>query len=246
MNNALELKNFSMLYESPTSETVALADVSFDVPKGQFISIVGPSGCGKSTLLSIIAGLETPCSGSVVVNGKCGYMLQKDHLFEWRSVLSNVLLPLEIAHGKKEGSAYAVDLLEKYGLKDFMKNRPSELSGGMRQRCALIRTLALRPDILLLDEPFSALDYQTRLAVSDDIYKIIKNENKTVIMVTHDISESISMSDRIILLSGRPGRIKHSYALDEFSGIPPMQRRRNHKFSDYFEMIWKELDVHVR
>ncbi len=244
MKNALELKDITMIYQSPTSETLAIEHLGFSVKKGEFVSIVGPSGCGKSTLLSLIAGLVNPVTGSVFVEGKCGYMLQKDHLFEWRNVLANVMLPLEVAHAGKD-SGYVHNLLDKYGLADFKKSRPSELSGGMRQRCALIRTLALRPDILLLDEPFSALDYQSRLAVSDDIHNIIKSEGKTAVMVTHDISESISMSDRILLISKRPGRIKKEYTLEPLHGLTPMQRRKNPHFSGYFDEIWKELDVHV-
>ncbi len=244
MKNALELNDITMIYQSPTSETLAIEHLGFSVKKGEFVSIVGPSGCGKSTLLSLIAGLETPVTGSVFVEGTCGYMLQKDHLFEWRNVLSNLMLPLEVAHAKAD-SGYVHNLLEKYGLADFKKSKPSELSGGMRQRCALIRTLALRPDILLLDEPFSALDYQSRLAVSDDIHNIIKSEGKTAVMVTHDISESISMSDRILLISKRPGRIKKEYDLEPLKGLSPMQRRKDPNFSGYFDEIWKELDVHV-
>ncbi len=192
MNAILELKNISMNYQEATSETQAIKDVSFSVNKGEFISIVGPSGCGKSTLLSIISNLITQSSGEVSVVGTVGYMLQKDHLFEWRNILQNVLLGLEI---KKlltpENIAYAKELLNRYGLGEFKEHYPSQLSGGMRQRAALIRTLAVKPEILLLDEPFSALDYQTRLYVSDEIANIIRKEEKTAVLVTHDLSEVV-------------------------------------------------------
>ena len=202
MEKILEVKNISKKYQSKEGEIQALKNVSFRVNSGEFVSIIGPSGCGKSTLLSIIAGLENKTSGTTYINGKIGYMLQKDSLFEWRSVYKNVLLGLEtrkmLTSEKKE---LADKMLETYGLANFKNVKPSQLSGGMRQRVALIRTLALEPDILLLDEPFSALDYQTRLEVSDDIYKILKEQNKTAILVTHDISEAIAMGDKVIILS---------------------------------------------
>ena len=245
MEKVLELQNISHSYHSNEGETPALKDLSFTLNKGEFISIVGPSGCGKSTLLSIITGLLTPEHGSLKLYGKnVGYMLQKDHLFEWRTVYQNVILGLEIQHTlttEKKEKAY--ELLEKYGLKDFEKANPSELSGGMRQRVALVRTLILEPDLLLLDEPFSALDYQTRLEVADDIGQIIKNEKKTAILVTHDLAEAVSMGDRVIILTARPGSIKNIIPLSfPEDHDTPMLRRETLDFNHYFQIIWKELN----
>ena len=213
----LKIENIRLIYQSEDSETAALENISFSVNEGEFIAIVGPSGCGKTTILSLIAGLIKPTGGKITIGGKeitrphgeVGYMLQRDQLFEWRNISDNVNLGLEIQKKKNpETIAYTQSLLDKYGLKEFKKHFPSQLSGGMRQRVALIRTLAFRPKILLLDEPFSALDFQTRLHVHDDISSIIANEHKTVLLVTHDISEAIALSDRIIVLSPRPGKIK--------------------------------------
>ncbi len=221
MENVLELKNISHTYHSTEGETLALKELSFSLKKGEFVSVVGPSGCGKSTLLSIVSGLISPESGTVLINGKSlkdsstniGYMLQRDHLFEWRTIYDNVILGLEIQHMLTDRTREkAHQLLEQYGLKSFADAKPSELSGGMRQRAALIRTLVLEPDILLLDEPFSALDYQTRLTVGDDIGQIIKQEEKTAILVTHDLSEAISLGDRVIILSQRPGTVQQTTA----------------------------------
>ncbi len=192
MEKVLEVKNICKTYQAENGEIESLKDVNFDVNKGEFISIIGPSGCGKSTLLSIIAGLETKTSGEIHIDGKIGYMLQKDNLLEWRTIYKNILLGLEIQKVNTiENKKYAEKLLKKYGLYEFKDKYPTQLSGGMRQRVALIRTLAIKPNILLLDEAFSALDYQTRLMVTEDIYKILKNENITALMVTHDISEGI-------------------------------------------------------
>ena len=245
MQPIVELKNISLKYQTPNAETEAIRDISLSVYKGEFISIVGPSGCGKSTLLSIISGLITPSSGSILkdANLRPGYMLQKDHLFEWRTILANTLLGLEIKNElTDESKKYAEELLERYGLSDFKNHRPSELSGGMRQRAALIRTLAIKPDILLLDEPFSALDYQTRLSVSDEIGTIIKKENKTAILVTHDISEAISLSDRIIVLSKRPAKVykEHSICFDKT--LSPLKRREQAGFGKLFDTLWRELN----
>jgi len=240
----LELKNVNYSYHTISGETKALEDISFTVNKGEFISIVGPSGCGKSTLLSIIAGLIDAESGSISVNGtNIGYMLQRDHLFEWRTIYKNVILGLEVQNKLNPASLKNVDhMLETYGLDAFRNSRPSELSGGMRQRAALIRTLALEPDILLLDEPFSALDYQTRLEVSDDISKIIKKEDKTAILVTHDLSEAIATGDKVIILSKRPGRIKKIISINlSIENRTPMTSRNAKEFKDYFNMIWEEL-----
>lgn len=190
MKKILEVKNICKTYQAKNGEIEALRNISFDVKEGEYISIIGPSGCGKSTLLSIIAGLESKTSGEIYIDGKIGYMLQKDNLLEWRTIYKNVLLGLEIQkENTDENKKYVEELLKKYGLYEFKDKYPTQLSGGMRQRVALIRTLAIRPNILLLDEAFSALDYQTRLMVTEDIYKILKNENITALMVTHDISE---------------------------------------------------------
>lgn len=253
MKPLLELDNVSYSYHSLTGETRALEHISLHVMPGEFISIVGPSGCGKSTLLSLISGLILPEEGSIHINGtesqsstNIGYMLQKDHLFEWRTVYSNVLLGLEIQHKlTKENKEHVNQMLETYGLNNFVNSRPSELSGGMRQRAALIRTLALEPDLLLLDEPFSALDYQTRLSVCDDIATIIKKEGKTAILVTHDLSEAISVGNRVVILSKRPGTIQKIIPI-KFS-VPdctPMQSRNEPEFHEYFNDIWKELNHH--
>lgn len=194
----LEVKNITKKYQNKDDETIALKNITFGVNQGEFLSIIGPSGCGKSTLLSIIAGLETKNSGEIYIEGKkvegdsqlIGYMLQKDCLLEWRTIWSNTLFGLEVKGKKtKENMEYVKQLLKKYNLYEFKDKYPSELSGGMRQRVALIRTLAIKPKILLLDEAFSALDYQTRIMVTNDIYTILKKEKITAIIVTHDISE---------------------------------------------------------
>ena len=215
--------------------------------------MVGPSGCGKSTLLSVISGLEKLTSGTVEVDGapvcgpseKIGFMPQRDQLFPWRTIRDNVTLGLSIT-GKRtpEALAYADTLLRRYGLWDFAQKRPSQLSGGMRQRCALIRTMATNPKILLLDEPFSALDFQTRLTVSSDIGRIIRQEGKTALLVTHDISEAISLSDRVFVLSARPAVVKSVHTLAELQGLSPLERRDTAAFHTYFQAIWKELDFH--
>lgn len=255
MGNVVELYDICMKYQSLNGEIPALENINLKVQEGEFVSIVGPSGCGKSTLLSIISGLLQPTCGTVFVEGekvtgpskKIGYMLQKDHLFDWRTITQNVLLGLEIQKAlTPEAREYADNLLATYGLYEFRNKYPSQLSGGMRQRAALIRTLVTNPQILLLDEAFSALDYQTRLAVNDDIYTIIKKENKTAILVTHDIAESISMADRVIVLTRRPGKIKSSYSINMIMDErTPLKSREVPEFQTYFRQIWKELDVHV-
>ena len=252
MSELLEVNHVSYAYHSIDGETETLADISFHIKEGEFAAIVGPSGCGKSTLLSLICGLLKPEKGEILLDGKSiagekeriGYMLQKDYLFEWRSIYSNVMLGLEIQKKKSEKYTKRVDqMLKDYGLWDFRDVRPSQLSGGMRQRAALIRTLAMEPDLLLLDEPFSALDYQTRLNVCDDIGKIIKKEGKTAILVTHDISEAISMADRVIVLAARPAYVKKKipiqFAMEERT---PMKARSAPEFKTYFNAIWKELN----
>lgn len=252
MENVLELKNISHSYHNTEGETPALKELSFSLKKGEFLSIVGPSGCGKSTLLSVIAGLILPEAGSVFINGKplkesttnVGYMLQRDHLFEWRTIYNNIILGLEIQHMLTARTrAKAHQLLQQYELEAFANARPSELSGGMRQRAALIRTLVLEPDLLLLDEPFSALDYQTRLAVGDDIGQIIKKEGKTAILVTHDLSEAISLGDRVIILSKRPATIQRTIPLTfSLEDDTPLHRRNAPEFKTYFNLLWEELN----
>ena len=234
----VRIQNISKTYQAENGEVEALKGINFDVKEGEFISIIGPSGCGKSTLLSIISGLESKTNGEVYIDGKVGYMLQKDNLLEWRTIYKNVLLGLEIQKAlTEENKNYAIELLKKYGLYEFRNKYPTQLSGGMRQRVALIRTLAIRPKVLLLDEAFSALDYQTRLMVTEDIYKILKAENITVLMVTHDISEAISMSDRVVVLSQRPATVKNIYTIDfEMENRTPLICREKPKFSKYFKL----------
>lgn len=245
--NLLDLENVSFNYHSLKGETSALKNITFSVEENEFVSIVGPSGCGKTTILSLIAGILKPSSGNIVINetkeNYIGYMFQRDHLFEWRTIWQNVILGLEIQKKKtKEKFLYVEELLKKYGLFDFKDKFPRELSGGMRQRVALIRTLALNPKILLLDEPFSALDYQTRLNVCDDVSNIIKTEKKTAILVTHDISEAISMSDKIIILTSRPAEVKTILSVDLKKYGTPFQRRECPKFSKLFDIVWKDLE----
>ena len=244
MKEVLRFENVSMHYHSKQGETVSVENLNFSVSEGEFVAIIGPSGCGKTTLLSLAAGLLPPTSGKVKTNGcTFGYMLQKDELFPWRTIEKNVFLPLEIKRkNTPENRERALALAEKYGLKQFLKNYPSSLSGGMRQRAALIRTLAVDPDVLLLDEPFSALDYQTRLSVCDDVYKIIRSEKKTALLITHDISEAISVADKIFVLSHRPAKVVASHAL-RFPENEPLKRRENKEFSKWFELLWRELNV---
>lgn len=252
----LEILNLSMTYHTVNGETQAISNFSLSVDEGEFISIVGPSGCGKSTLLSVISGLLKPSSGKVYLDGqeltgvssRTGYMFQKDNLFEWRTILQNVMIGLEIKHYVTNDQRKKLEnMLNKYDLGSFKNYYPRQLSGGMRQRVALIRTLATDPELLLLDEPFSALDYQTRLAVADEVGTILKKEQKTAIFVTHDISEAISMADRVVVLSSRPAVIKNIYDI-KFScdSRTPLKCREDPKFRDYFNSIWKELDVRVR
>lgn len=258
MSAAVVVENLSLNYFTPESETLALSGVSLRIEPGEFVSIVGSSGCGKSTLLSVVSGLVRPSSGRVFVEGqlvdrpspRVGYMLQKDTLFEWRSIIDNVVLGAEVlgmdlVAARKRGR----ELLVRYGLGDFMNALPGHLSGGMRQRAALARTLCTRPDILLLDEPFSALDSQTRLALSDEMSDILRAEGKTVILVTHDIGEAITMTDRVIVMGRRPGHIKSELVVS--FGNPgaerprPVEARKHPDFADMFQKIWEEIDVHV-
>ena len=247
----LEFAGVGMTYHTAAGETPAAKDLNFCVYEGEFVAVIGPSGCGKTTLLSLAAGLLRPTEGSVLVYGRppargaqdFGYMLQRDELFPWRTVEANIRLPLEVRGIRSpQQEKRALALAEKYGLGGFLKHYPDQLSGGMRQRAALIRTLAADPHILLLDEPFSALDYQTRLNVCDDVYNIIRSEQKTAVLVTHYISEAISVADRVLVLSARPARVLCSHAL-EFGSTVPLKRRESPRFSGWFELLWKELNV---
>ena len=249
MNKILEIKNLSKNYLSKEGIVNAIKDISFEVYEKDFIAIVGPSGCGKSTLLSILANLESKTSGLIKYNNKdikIGYMFQQDCLFDHLTILENCLLGLKI-RGKinKHDKSYVINLLNTYGLKEFINKYPKNLSGGMRQRVALIRTLAIKPDIILLDEPFSALDAQSRLIVSDDVYKIIKKENKTAIIVTHNISESITMANKVIILSDRPSTIKKVIDINLTNKTTPINNRKCIEFDKYYDEIWKEIDFNV-
>ena len=247
MTKLLQVKNVSKKYNTIDGEVKALEDISFEVDSGEFIAIVGTSGCGKSTLLSILAGLESKSSGEVLYTKKdivAGYMLQDDALFEHMSIENNILLGLRIQNKlNNETHKYALDLLRKYNLEKFKDKRPSQLSGGMKQRVALIRTLAIKPDILFLDEAFSALDYSTRLNVSDDVYKIIKETEKTTIMITHDIGEAISMADRVIVLSKGPAIVKNIYKIELDKIDTPTNNRKDIKYEYYYDLISKDLYV---
>jgi len=248
MDSILEIQNLSKTYHTKNGEIEAIKNIDLTIKKGDFIAIVGSSGCGKSTLLSILAGLDEATCGKINFknNAKIGYMLQQDALFPWLNILENTTLGLDINNIKtKENINYVKKLLKNYHLSDFTYKFPNQLSGGMRQRAALIRTLATKPDILLLDEPFSALDYQTSLAVSDDVYRIIKEEAKTAIMVTHDLAQAISMADTIIVLSKRPAVIKNIYKIDLSNKGFPIENRKAKEFAKYYEMIWRDLDVNV-
>ena len=254
----VELRSVGLRYFGWEGETEALQDISLSVAPGEFVAVIGPSGCGKSTLLSLIAGLLAPTEGSVLVDGrpvagpnrKIGYMLQQDYLFELRTILENVVLGAEI-----QGASMAVarerarQLLTRYGLGQFLNHVPRQLSGGMRQRAALARTLCTEPEIVLLDEPFSALDSQTRLALADEITEILRREAKTVVLVTHDIGEAISMAERVIVMSRRPGRIKSNHAIRfataDGTRPAPLKARNAPEFGGYFNNLWQELDVHV-
>jgi len=236
----LSLNDVSLTYYTLSDETKALENVSFNVKQGEFLSVVGPSGCGKTTLLSLICGIISPTTGSISLKQNCkvGYMLQKDHLFEWRSIFRNIMLGPEIQHrNNDEYKAYATELMKKYGLYEFRNSFARRLSGGMRQRAALIRTLVMKPDLLLLDEPFSALDFQTRISVCDDVYSIIRKENKTALLVTHDISEAISMSDRIVVLSARPASVRYVYETGFDKSQTPLMRREHPSFPAIFAKI---------
>jgi len=246
--NILSIRNLKKIYHDKFGETVAINDLNLDIKDKEIVAIVGPSGCGKSTLLSILANLEKQSSGSILFNGrkKIGYMLQTDSLMPWRTILENALIGLEIGNDLTLDNIKKVtNMLDKYGLSEFKDKYPSNLSGGMKQRVALIRTLATDPDILLLDEPYSALDYQTRLALSDDLYKIIKEHGKTVLIITHDIAEAISLANRVIVLTKRPCEVKNIYELSFSNAKLPTEKRKSLEFSNYYDMIWRDLDVHI-
>jgi NitT/TauT family transport system ATP-binding protein len=252
MKEVLKLEDVGLTYQAESGEVEALRDINFSVNDGELVSIIGPSGCGKTTILSMIAGLVKPTKGRILLNTKemcgndpgVGYMLQRDSLLDWRTIYSNTKLGLEFCGKLEDNYVENVEkLLKTYGLWEFKDKYPRELSGGMRQRAALIRTLAIKPDILLLDEAFSALDYQTRLLVVDDVYTILRQENKSAVMVTHDIAEGISMADYVIVLSKRPGTISQKIKLNFKKGETPLERRSSPEFQEYFNMIWKEFDT---
>lgn len=249
MDFLLEIKDLSKIYHDLKSETLAISNINLKIYPNEIVSIVGPSGCGKTTLLSILANLESKSSGNIIFNKdnlKMGYMLQKDALLPWKTILDNCLIGLDINNKlNNESKMRVIELLNKYGLGEFIDKYPDSLSGGMRQRVALIRTLALDPDILLLDEAFSALDYVTRLTLSDDVYKIIKNEGKTAIIVTHDIAEAISLSDRVVVLSKRPSCVKKIYDINLVNKSTPINNRKSTNFNTYYDEIWRDLDVYL-
>jgi NitT/TauT family transport system ATP-binding protein len=248
----LQLKSVGQTYFSKSSATTALEDITFTVNEGEFISVLGPSGCGKSTLLSIIAGLLLPTTGSVMVSNqlvtkphpKIGYMLQQDYLFPWKTIEDNIKLGLKLGNQhNNENIQAAMRLLKEIGLGHTVNKYPQELSGGMRQRVALVRTLATQPKMLLLDEPFSALDYQTKLKLEDLVSSTLKDHGKTAILVTHDIGEAIAMSDSVILLSSNPGRIFRTFKIPEtLKGLLPFEARQHPDFSATFQQIWEELE----
>ena len=248
MDDRIQISNISKSFYTDTGELLVIDNLSLTLRKGEILALLGPSGSGKSTILNILSKLLEPTSGEVKINGRIGYMFQHDHLLEWRTIMDNVTIGLEIQKTLNEITKEKVEhLLKTYGLWEFRNRFPKELSGGMRQRAALIRTLATDPDILLLDEPFSALDYQTRLMVSDDIYQILKKEKKEAILVTHDIAEAISMADNIAVLSKRPATIKNSYQikLTVQGEKTTLNSRKAPEFKDCFDALWKELDVNV-
>ncbi len=250
MSALVEIKNLSLIYQSTDSETMALDDINLSIKKEEFVALVGPSGCGKTTILSLVAGLLNQTSGEIKIldkspnpkNNLCAYMFQRDNLLPWRTIESNIYFGLELKKiNSQPRKDFALSLATKYGLKEFLKKHPNELSGGMRQRVALIRTLALKPELLLLDEPFSALDYQTRLELCDDVLKIIKNEKKTAILVTHDIQEAISMADTIYVLTARPAKIKAVHQPKFAPTLTPFERRKTEHAKELFDIIWQEI-----
>ena len=246
MNNLLVIKNLTKNYHTKEGEVKAIKNCNLEVKEGEIIALVGPSGCGKSTLLSIISELDKDYQGDVLKqdNLKIAYMLQSDALFPWLTIYDNALLGLNVQKMlTKENLDYVDYLLKFYNLDEFKNKYPKSLSGGMKQRVALIRTLALKPDLLLLDEPFSALDQQARLIISDDVYKIIKKEKKTVILVTHNIEEAITFADRVIVLTKRPSYIKNVIEIKMDNNDSIYERRKDKNYFRYFDIIWKDLDI---
>ncbi len=249
MKPILRIQHLKKTYHDLDGEVCAISDINLDIYEKELVAIVGPSGCGKTSLLSVLSNLESKSDGSIIFdkdNVKLGYMLQKDALFPWKTILDNCLIGLQINHTlNDESKKRVINLLNTYGLGEFIYKYPDSLSGGMRQRVALIRTLAIDPDILLLDEPFSALDYQTRLALSDDVYNIIKKEGKTAILVTHDLAEAISLCDRVVVFTKRPATVKKIYDIKLTDKSTPIHNRKCKEFSTYYDQIWRDLDVHL-
>ncbi len=252
MKELVKLENVSLTYQTKTNETLAIDNLNLTIYEGEFVAIVGPSGCGKTTILSLISGILKPTKGKVTINlppdkNNTGYMFQHDHLFGWRSIMKNILIGPEVQKSNNQSAKdYATLLLRKYGLYEYKDRYPNELSGGMRQRVALIRTLVLKPKILLLDEPFSALDFQTRLGVCDDVSNILTEEKKTAVLVTHDLSEAISMADRVIVLSPRPATVKKIFKTNLKNYGLPLKRREHPDFSKLFDKIWKEIQTYEK
>ena len=243
MNKLLSLNRINKTFYNDQGENKVLDDISFDINEQEIVALLGPSGCGKSTILNIISALESPSEGEIILGAKLGYMFQKDNLLAWRNIFNNVLLGLEVTKQKnQENIDYAITLLKKYDLINFKNYYPNELSGGMRQRVSLIRTLVLKPDLLLLDEPFSALDAQTKLTVQNDVFNIIKTEKKSALIVTHDVSEAIALSDKIIILSSRPATIKKVIDI-KFNNLSPIERRKNILFTEYYNQICNQLNI---
>ncbi|AGK55297.1 ABC transporter ATP-binding protein [Bacillus sp. 1NLA3E] len=248
----LKINNIHHTYFTKTSAITALSNISLEVKEGEFISFLGPSGCGKTTLLSVIAGLIDPTSGSVTLEdmpvkkagNRIGYMLQQDYLFPWKTIIENILIGLKLTNRlTPENEEYALSLLDQMGLKGVESQYPKQLSGGMRQRVALVRTLAMEPKLLMLDEPFSALDYQTKLRLENLVSKTLSSFGKTAILVTHDIGEAIVMSDRIYLLSSQPGSLFKIFDVpDELKSLTPFNTRNHETYPALFQTIWKELE----
>lgn len=243
MEYLLSFNNVSKNFYNDLGETKVLNDLSFSIKNQEIVTLLGPSGCGKSTILNIISSLEKESNGKVNINAEIGYMFQKDNLLPYLNIYKNIILGLEIQKKKtKENLDYALSLINKYGLADFINYYPNELSGGMKQRASLIRTLVLKPDLLLLDEPFSALDAQTKLTVQNDVYNIIKQEKKSALIVTHDISEAIALSDKIIILTSRPASIKKMIDIS-INKLSPLDRRKDNLFTYYYNEICENLNI---
>ncbi|MBA4496291.1 ABC transporter ATP-binding protein [Paenactinomyces guangxiensis] len=250
--SAIQVINLTHTFATKKEEVTAVKSVSFNVAPGEFVVLVGPSGCGKSTLLSLIAGIFPPTHGKILLYGqeingpssRTGYMLQKDGLLEWRTVEQNLILGLEIQHqATREKIAHARYLLKQIGLSHVLKHFPAQLSGGMRQRVALVRTLAVQPDILLLDEPLSALDIQNKLYLEELIIQVLQEHKKTAVLVTHDLEEAIAMGDRIMVMGGRPGQIRRILRIpDEIRALSPMKARGHREFRPLFEELWREVE----